>query len=115
MPLSEREQRLLEQMEQALSAEDPKLVSTLSGTTSTTARRPRTVVSILIILAGVAVLFTGLIAQMPPVGVVGFVIALAGTYLAITSVKHQVAGAAKAARAPGSFLQRLEQRWQERE
>ena len=31
MPLSEHEQRLLEQMERALYAEDPKLASTLRG------------------------------------------------------------------------------------
>ena len=115
MPLSEREQRLLEQMEQALSAEDPKLVSTLSGTPSARTRRPRALVSGLIALAGVIVLFAGLISQIPVVGVLGFVIALVGTYLAIASLSTQVAGVAKAARAEGSFLQRLEQRWQERE
>ena len=32
MPLSEEELRLLEQMERALVAEDPKLASTLRGT-----------------------------------------------------------------------------------
>ena len=33
MPLSEEELRLLEQMERALVEEDPKLASTLRGTT----------------------------------------------------------------------------------
>ena len=31
MPLSENEQRLLEQMERALHAEDPKFATTMSG------------------------------------------------------------------------------------
>lgn len=31
MPLSEREQRLLDEIERALSVEDPKLTSTLRG------------------------------------------------------------------------------------
>lgn len=115
MPLSEREQRLLEQMEQALSAEDPKLVSTLSGSSTTSGRRPRAFFSGLIALAGVIVLFTGLIGQIPLVGVLGFVIALTGTYLAISALSGKVAGVAKSARKEGSFLQRLEQRWQERE
>jgi Mg2+/citrate symporter len=115
MPLSEREQRLLEQMEQALSAEDPKLVSTLSGAPKRSLHRPRALVSVLVAVAGIAVLFAGLIAQTPVVGVIGFIIALAGTYLAITSFGAGISQAAKAAKAPNSFLSRLEQRWQERE
>ena len=35
MPLSEREQRLLDQIERALQAEDPKLASALRGRTGT--------------------------------------------------------------------------------
>ena len=40
MPLSEEEQRLLEQMEEALAAEDPKFVSALRGS-STRSRHKR--------------------------------------------------------------------------
>lgn len=114
MPLSEREQRLLAQMEQALTAEDPKLVSALSGAAAP-GRRPRTIFSILMAVAGIAVLFAGLISQIPLLGMAGFVIALIGTYFTITGVRSTVAGVASAARAPGSFLQRLEQRWENRE
>jgi hypothetical protein len=39
VPLSEHEQRLLEQMERALYAEDPKFVSSLRGADWTARRR----------------------------------------------------------------------------
>lgn len=102
MPLSEREQRLLAQMEAALSAEDPKLVSTLTGQ----GRHPRPMLAIALVLVGVALLFTGLISQIPLVGVLGFVAALAGTYLGINAVRG---------RTPASLLHRMEERWHQRE
>ena len=39
MPLSEREQRLLDQIERALSVEDPKLTSALRGPVGPESRR----------------------------------------------------------------------------
>lgn len=102
MPLSEREQRLLAQMEAALSAEDPKLVSTLSGKT----HRPRPIAAIALVVVGVVLLFTGLIAQMPVVGVLGFLTALTGTYLGINAIRRAT---------PAGFLHRMEERWQERD
>lgn len=101
MPLSEREQRLLAQMEAALSAEDPKLVSTLTGKV----HRPRPVAAIALVVIGIALLFTGLISQLPPVGILGFIAALAGTYLAINAWRRRT----------GAFFARLEERWKERE
>ena len=41
MPLSEEELRLLEQMERALVADDPKLASTMRGTTLRASARRR--------------------------------------------------------------------------
>lgn len=77
MPLSEHEQRLLEQMERALSAEDPKLDSALRGA-ATARRRHRTlalsvsgfVVGLVLLMAGVV--FPGLV----PVSILGFVVML---------------------------------------
>ena len=43
VPLSEEELRLLEQMERALSEEDPKFASTLRGTTLRQAARRRAI------------------------------------------------------------------------
>ena len=102
MPLSEREQRLLAQMEAALSAEDPKLVSTLTGKTS----RPRPVLAIALVFLGIGLLLAGLISQLPPAGIAGFISALAGTYVAISSWRKG---------AHLSLIGRIEERWQERE
>lgn len=104
MPLSEREQRLLAQMEQALSAEDPKLVSTLSGK----GEHPRPILAISLVLLGMALLLTGLVIQLPPVGIVGFITALVGTYLGISALRAGFSFS-------GSALKRLENRWHERE
>ena len=45
MPLSEEELRLLEQMERALVEEDPKLASTLRGTSLRRSARRRAIVA----------------------------------------------------------------------
>ena len=52
MPLSEEELRLLEQMERALVAEDPKLASTMRGTTLRAVARRRAVISALAFVVG---------------------------------------------------------------
>ena len=71
MPLSEEELRLLEQMERALVEEDPKLASTLRGTSLRRSARRRAILAGLVFVVGVAVLMTGAIAQLWYVGIVG--------------------------------------------
>jgi hypothetical protein len=115
VPLSEHEQRLLEQMERALSAEDPKLVSALTGS-KRGGGQPRTLLAVAMVLLGVVVLFTGLIAQIPLLGILGFVIALSGTYVGVSSYRSgpQVSRP-RTGRSREGFLQRLERRWETRE
>ena len=118
MPLSEHEQKVLEDMERALSAEDPKLVSALTGARAIKVARSRLVISGTMVILGIGTLFGGLIIKMTFVGVIGFVVALAGTYLAIShGSTPSVAKLAKPNRAKGrqSFIQRLEERWDHRE
>ncbi len=81
MPLSEHEQRLLEQIEQALYAEDPKFASTVRATDLRTVARRRIrraaalfVVGLGVLLAGV--IFNRLVAGVPVLGVLGFCIML---------------------------------------
>ena len=59
MPLSEEELRLLEQMERALVAEDPKFVSALRGTARRRDARRRSIIAGAVFLLGVVVLMTG--------------------------------------------------------
>lgn len=79
VPLSEEELRLLEQMERALSAEDPKFASALRGTALRRAQRRHAVIAGIVLAGGVALLMTGVISRMWIVGVVGFLVMLAST------------------------------------
>ena len=89
MPLSEEELRLLEQMERALVAEDPKLASTLRGTSFRAAARRRSYLAAGVFLIGVGVLMTGAILQLTVVGIVGFVVMLGSAYVALASWRGQ--------------------------
>lgn len=84
MPLSEEELRLLEQMERALVAEDPKFVSALRGTARRRDARRRSLVAAGAFLVGVVVLMTGAVTSNTVVGVVGFVVMLASAVLGLT-------------------------------
>ena len=122
MPLSEHERRLLAQMEEALAADDPRLVSAMSGTSGVS--RNRLGLGVALLLAGLATLFGGLIAQITIVGLGGFLIALTGSvliYRAVTTpsalVPASSQGSEKAprARSPRKKLgDRLQDRWDQR-
>ncbi len=88
MPLSEEELRLLEQMERALVEEDPKLASTLRGTSMQRAARRRAFVAAVVFAVGLALLTTGVIAQLPIVGIAGFVVMLAAATIGVTAMRH---------------------------
>ncbi len=118
MPLSEHEQKVLEDMERALSAEDPKLVSALTGARGAKPARARLALSASMVVLGIGTLLGGLIIKMTYIGVIGFALALAGTYMAISqSSSRSVPKLTKSNRAKGrqSFIQRLEERWDHRE
>jgi hypothetical protein len=92
VPLSEEELRLLEQMERALVAEDPKLASTMRGTSFRRHARRRAYVAAGAFLVGVVVLMTGAILQQTLVGILGFVVMLASAYVALSSWRGQAGG-----------------------
>jgi hypothetical protein len=83
MALSEEEQRLLDQMEAALAAEDPKFASTLRGTTNRWQRR-RAVLAGVGLLVGLGLLVVGMQVH-PAVSVVGFVVMLVSAVLGIAA------------------------------
>lgn len=89
MPLSEEELRLLEQMERALVAEDPKLASTMRGTTLRATARRRAVLASGAFVLGIAVLMTGAVTQTIWVGILGFVVMLTSAYIALSSWRSQ--------------------------
>ncbi|TGA92669.1 DUF3040 domain-containing protein [Streptomyces sp. MZ04] len=130
MPLSEHEQRMLEQMERALYAEDPKFATALEGSGLRTYTRRRVYQAVAGFLVGIALLMAGMVAQQIWVSVVGFLVMLGCAVLAVTgwrkAPKPGEQPAAGAATAPGgaparrqtrqrrSMMHRIEERWQRR-
>ncbi|HSP60020.1 MAG TPA: DUF3040 domain-containing protein [Ornithinimicrobium sp.] len=81
MPLSEHEQRVLQQMEKALYAEDPRLATTLKSTASRTGHgldRRRVALGVLVAIGGLALVLVGVMSQMIWVGAIGFLAMVLG-------------------------------------
>ncbi len=113
MPLSDREKRLLEEMEAALLTEDPRLVSALSSKAPVSPSRNRIMAGAGLIILGLITLFGGLISQVTPIGILGFVIALGGVITTISSISPMVRGVRKPS-SRTNLSARLEQRWENR-
>lgn len=143
MPLSEEELRLLEQMERALVAEDPKFVSALRGTARRRDARRRALVAAAAFVVGVVVLMAGAVMSNTVVGVVGFVVMLGSAVVGLTFWRSHNAPAGEAeadgadspsadfglgvvdggkkpkkrsprSRGDQSMMQRFEERWRRR-
>jgi hypothetical protein len=150
VPLSEEELRLLEQMERALAAEDPKFVSALQGRTLRRMARMRTVAAAVVFVGGVTLMMGGAVTEMWWLGIVGFLVMLVSAMVGLAAWRgqrvaddhapsspealfdfddhphrFQVLDGGRAdrpkrqRRAPrpprqGTFMQRLERRWQRR-
>lgn len=114
MPLSEEELRALEQMERALSAEDPKFASALRGTALHRAQHRRAVGAGLALIVGVALLMGGVVSGWWFVGVIGFVVMLAASTVGLAAVRgeHLVGDDSDGER--GSLFGRVEKRFRRR-
>lgn len=130
MPLSEEELRLLEQMERALVAEDPKLASTLRGSGLLRRARRQLILSGIGFILGIAMLMSGVVFQITVVGIIGFVVMLASAYIGLEGWRshNQAAndptaalggkskGKSKGAKPANdaTFMDRFEERWKKR-
>src|ERR1700761_910355 len=94
MPLSEHEQRLLDQIEQALYAEDPKFAANVRSVRRRSSRRRWIPISILGVLAGLAGVLVGLAENQIALGVVGFVLILAACAYAASMLSHRTQSSA---------------------
>ena len=117
MPLSEEELRALEQMERALVQEDPKLASTLRGTSLRRAAQRRAILAGVCFVGGVAVLMTGAVSRMTLVGLLGFLIMLVSATVGLTAMRG-TSGVRRAPTRPGpqtgSMLDRFGTPWRRR-
>ena len=87
MPLSEHEQRLLDQIEQALYAEDPKFVSSVRSARPRSRVRMMLALSAIGVLLGLAVVLIGLTENLIVVGVLGFVLIVGSCVAAASALR----------------------------
>ncbi len=136
MPLSEHEQRQLEQIEQALYAEHPRFARAVRASDPRVHYRRRVIQAVVGFLLGVGLLVAGVAIKDLWIGVGGFVVMLACSMWALSSYRHMTGittgravgrerrerrerrgrGRGRAARAPSQgMMERLEERWRRRQ
>jgi hypothetical protein len=125
--LSEHEEALLQQMEEALYAEDPRFASRIQKTKSRGVGRGRVIIGVVAAIAGLALVVISAMSSLIWLGAIGFAIMVAGIVFAITPSKAKLAAvdadgtpkprvprpSANAAKQ-GTFMERLEERWEKR-
>lgn len=130
MPLSDHEQRMLDQIESALYAEDPKFASSVRGGNLRAPSARRRLQGVVLFLVGLGLLVAGVpfYANVNHafliVSVIGFIIMFGGVVFAITGprVAKGREGAApepgsarqKRAKTNNSFASRMEERFRRR-
>jgi len=128
MPLSEYEQRVLEQMERALTTDDPRLASTLQSPRRHSALRY--VAAGVAVLVGLFLLVLGVALSRMWLGGIGFFLMFGGVVFAMQTPRSRSGAGGAAAKAgkgtkdPSAprppkaarkgFLNRLEERWDHR-
>jgi hypothetical protein len=122
MPLSEHEQRLFDQIERALYAEDPKFASTIRGARLRPSRRRR-IQGIALFVLGIALLVCGMLVPLkvfdiPVVSVVGFLAMFVGAVFTWAAMRRGDApgsdGREETKPHRSGFTQRMEERFRKR-
>ena len=134
MPLSEHEQRQLEQIEQALRAGDPRFANVVRAADPRVRYRRRVIEAALGFLAGVGLLLAGVVINVALIAVAGFMVMLAFSMWAVTSYRRMTgsttgrvpgkgrrSGAKRRAKdrragqqARSGLMEPLEERWRRR-
>jgi Protein of unknown function (DUF3040) len=124
VPLSEHEQRQLEQIEQALYAEHPRFARAVRASDPRVHYRRRVTQAAVGFLVGVGLLVAGVATKDIWIGVAGFVVMLACSMWVLRSYRHMAGiasgrGLVKERRpskpvSPGVMV-RLEERWRRRQ
>ena len=119
MPLSEHEQKLLEQLEKQLHEDDPKFANSMGSDPGRTWSTRHVVIGVLCALAGIFLLLVGVTLQNIFVGVLGFVVMGGGVYFATMrnasgAKGGPASGTGKSGKPRSSFMSSLEERWDER-
>ncbi len=124
MPLSEHEQRQLEQIEQALYSDYPRFANTVRAADPRVHYKRRVILAVLGFLIGVGLMLAGVVINHVWIGVAGFVVMLACCMWAVNSYRHMTGVTSKRAplkerragkQAGTSMMERLEERWRRRQ
>lgn len=117
MALSEREQRLLEEMERNLYENEADIVTTLGDRRGP---NPTAIaLGVIVALAGLITMVVGVNLSLTVVGVIGFAVLFTGVMVAVAAPGKKIATGATAAPAASasrsSFMDRLNERWDRRQ
>jgi hypothetical protein len=115
MSLSDREQRMLDEMERQLYAEDPRFASNLREQTSP--KSAKSGLAAILTLAGVVSIGVAVSINQPFLGVVGFLGALFGLYEIIMAATRRSSSPATPVqkKAKTSLSKRAEERFKRRQ
>lgn len=115
MSLSDREQRMLEEMERQLYAEDPRFASNLRKQVAP--RSAKSGIAAILTLVGVVLIGVGVSMNQPILGIVGFTAALFGLYVIVMAATRRSTTEASPAvkRERKSFSKRAEERFKRRQ
>jgi hypothetical protein len=102
VPLSEHEQRLLEQIERALVDDDPKFASSVRNGDRRLKARRMAQFGLGLVVVGLAVLVGGAVGQSALVGVLGSLVMFGGAALAVLNYKTATGAADPATGAAGA-------------
>lgn len=122
MALSEHEERMLKELERALYEDDPRFATTIRDAWHKGLHTARTGVFAVLVVVGIIAIVAGVAIPMSIVGIAGFVLVLGGLYGIITAMTNarksgsEVPGRGKAkkSRKSGSYLDRAEERFRNR-
>jgi hypothetical protein len=122
VPLSEHEQRLLDEIEQALYAEDPKFASSVRSARRHRRFRSSVLLGVLGVLVGLGLVLVGLLTTIIALSVIGFVVLVAAFAYGVQSLRHRRSGtsssdsgtAPQRAPRPGTLRSRMEDRMRRR-
>ena len=122
MPLSEQEQRLLEEMERSLYHNDADFVASV-GVSRLRPNYRSIAIGVLLAVAGIVALITGVAIAQLWLGVLGFIVMFGGVLIAVTPGKaiRPLAGPSSPgvrptqAKSTQGFMDRLNDRWDRRQ
>ncbi|QAV69316.1 DUF3040 domain-containing protein [Salinibacterium sp. UTAS2018] len=123
MPLSEQEQRALDEMERSLYQNDADFVSAVNPRKGKPNYRMM-VIGVLVAVAGIIALLTGVIIQQPLVGVLGFIVMFVGVLLFVSPSRSSdadldadaaPASSSNSTKRGASFMDTLNERWDRRQ